>query len=205
MVLNVTDLCVARGGLRILEGLSFQLSEGSACLLRGPNGVGKTTLLRTLAGLQPPVGGQIEMKPDNVVYAGHLDGVKPTLSVEENLKFWAAVFGGGDVEGAMQRFALDALRARAAGQLSAGQKRRLGLARLAVTDRKIWLLDEPTVSLDGQAVALLEAAIDAHLAAGGTVLAATHVTLLQGRADSLDLSPYATSASVLDEFDEAFL
>lgn len=205
MVLTVTDLSVARGSSRILDGLSFQLSAGQALLLRGPNGVGKTTLLRTLAGLQPPVAGRIEVAPDSIAYAGHLDGVKPTLTVQENLGFWASVFGSGDVEAAIQAFALEPLRNRAAGQLSAGQKRRLGLARLAVTGRKIWLLDEPTVSLDKDAVTMLETAIDAHLSAGGAVLAATHIDLLQDRVDTLDLSEFAGTADIVDAFDEAFL
>ncbi|MEM9269447.1 MAG: heme ABC exporter ATP-binding protein CcmA, partial [Pseudomonadota bacterium] len=152
-----------------------------------------------------PLSGQIEMPPDAVAYAGHLDGVKPTLTVDENLSFWASVFGGGQVEAAITAFSLTPLRNRAAGQLSAGQKRRLGLARLTVTGRKIWLLDEPTVSLDKDAVAMLEAAIDAHLASGGAMIAATHIDLLQTRAETLDLATYSSTADVVDAFDEAFL
>ena len=174
-------------------------------MLRGPNGIGKTTLLRTLAGLQPPLAGRIEVPSDSLAYAGHLDGVKPTLTVEENLRFWASIFGGRDVEAAIKAFSLAPLRTRAAGLLSAGQKRRLGLARLTVTGRKIWLMDEPTVSLDKEAVAMLEAAIVAHLTAGGAVLAATHIDLLQDRADTLDVSEHASAADVVDAFDEAFL
>lgn len=205
MLLTVSNLAIARGGLRLIEGLSFALAPGQMTLLRGPNGIGKTTLLRTLAGLQPPHTGQIDAAPDAIAYAGHLDGVKPTLSVEGNLRFWAAIFGGQDVGNAISDFALEPLRTRPAGQLSAGQKRRLGLARLAVTGRKIWLLDEPTVSLDADAVQMLEAAIEAHLAQGGAVLAATHVGLMTGRAEMLELAPYRSTASADDSFDEAFL
>ena len=205
MLLRVTDLSIIRGGMRLLEGVSFALDAGQATLLRGPNGIGKTTLLRTLAGLQAPHSGRVDAPPDSIAYAGHLDGVKPTLSVVENLSFWASIFGTQDVEAAIANFALEPLRTRPAGQLSAGQKRRLGLARLSVTGRKIWLLDEPTVSLDAEAVTLLEAAIEAHWSKGGAVLAATHIDLLQGRADTLDLTPFRSTASADSSFDEAFL
>ncbi|NBV62229.1 MAG: heme ABC exporter ATP-binding protein CcmA, partial [Rhodobacteraceae bacterium] len=175
MELIVRDLAVARGGVPVLEGVGFQLSAGEALVLRGPNGAGKTTLLRTLAGLQPPLAGHIGLDREAMAYAGHADGIKATLSVRENLEFWARVFGTQRVEAALAAFNLQPLAARAAGNLSAGQKRRLGLARMVVTGRPVWVLDEPTVSLDVDAVAMFASAVRAHLAQGGMALLATHI------------------------------
>lgn len=205
MSLDVTDLSILRGGVRVLDGVSFTLAPGRALVLRGPNGIGKTTLLRTVAGLQPPVSGTVQTAPESLVYAGHSDGIKATLTVVENLNFWAQVFGKSDISAALDAFDLTALADRPAGMLSAGQKRRLGLARLLVTGRAIWLLDEPTVSLDRDAVAMFARAVDTHLAAGGSALLATHIELGIDGAEVLDLAPYRARASEIDEFDEAFL
>ena len=205
MSLEVCDLSVARGGVRILERVSFTLSPGAALVLRGPNGIGKTTLLRTIAGLQPALAGQVRAAPEALVYAGHADGIKATLSVAENLSFWAQVFAKSDISAAMDAFSLTSLADRPAGQLSAGQKRRLGLARLLVTGRLVWLLDEPTVSLDREAVALFVAAVGAHLAAGGSALLATHIELGLAGAGLLDLAPFRARATEVDDFDGVFL
>ncbi len=205
MTINVTDLTVARGGVKVLEGVSFRLDAGRALVLRGPNGIGKTTLLRCISGLQNPVSGTIEADPDSMVYAGHADGIKPTLSVEENLKFWAQVFGNKDIYQALQAFDITTLSHQHAGELSAGQKRRLGLSRLLVTGRPVWILDEPTVSLDIEAVAMFAAAVRAHLDQGGAALIATHIDLGLKEADVLELAPYRAKAPQNDDFDEAFL
>jgi heme exporter protein A len=197
MDMRVTDLAVARGGVTVLEGVGFTLSPGQVLVLRGPNGIGKTTLLRTLAGLQPAVAGTVVA--GEVAYAGHADGVKAMLTVAENLGFWAAVNGVGGVEAALEAMALGALRHRRGADLSAGQKRRLGLARLMVTGRKLWLLDEPTVSLDVASVALFGAVLRGHLGQGGAALIATHIDLGLPEARDLDLTPYKAVQPALDE------
>ncbi|WP_136645948.1 heme ABC exporter ATP-binding protein CcmA [Tabrizicola sp. YIM 78059] len=204
MVIGVRNLAVARGGVTVLQGLGFAVAPGEALILRGPNGSGKTTLLRTLAGLQPPTAGEIDLAPETIAYAAHADGLKSTLTVAENLAFWAAIYGGPDIGPAVQAMDLAALVRRRAGELSAGQKRRLGLARLLVTGRPLWLLDEPTVSLDVASVALFAGAVRGHLAGGGAAIIATHVDLGLPEARVLDLDPHRVRIMVRDGFDEAF-
>ncbi len=192
MALSVHDLACRRGQIPVLSGVSFALQPGEALVLRGPNGAGKTTLLRTLAGLSPPIAGRIDAADDAIAYSGHADGIKAQLSVAENLAFWAQVFGHPDIEPALMAYDLMTLRDRLAGELSAGQKRRLSLARLLVTGRAIWCLDEPTVSLDAENTARFAAAIEGHLADGGIAVLATHISLgLEAR--SLDVGQYAAS------------
>lgn len=194
---------VARGGRRIIDGLSFAVQSGEALLLTGRNGAGKTTLIRALAGYLSPLSGTIridgfdeEREPREAChYVGHLDANKASLTVLENLRFWQAYLGGEGsgtmaeerLWAALERFGLDPLAEIPAGYLSAGQKRRLGLARLLVARRPVWLLDEPTVSLDAQSTALLAKIIDTHVADGGLVVAATHLPLGLGDARELRL------------------
>jgi heme exporter protein A len=204
MSLTVTDLSIARGGVPVLEGLSFGLEDGRALILRGPNGIGKTTLLRTVAGLQPPLKGRVEGAEDRIAYAAHADGIKPTLTVAENLTFWASVFGMNGIDGALKAFQLEPLADRHGGNLSAGQKRRLGLARMLVTGRPVWVMDEPTVSLDKDAVTMFADAVRAHLAGGGSALVATHIDLGL-EAEVLDVGPYKAKPAALDDFDGGFL
>lgn len=205
MDLIVENLSCARGGLPVLQAVSFTLKPGCALILRGANGSGKTTLLRTIAGLQPALSGTVQGAGDTIAYGAHADGLKSMLSVSENLRFWAGIYGTGAIEAAMDAFDLDALRNRAAQSLSAGQQRRLGLARLLVTGRAVWVLDEPTVSLDAASVAMFADAVRAHLDQGGSALIATHIDPGLA-ADTLDLTPFrAGKQAAAGAFDEAFL
>lgn len=208
MQLKVRDLAVSRGGIPLLQGVQFDLHPGHALVLRGPNGCGKTTLLRTLCGLQPALAGDVLCPADSIAYAGHADGIKSVLTVAENLSFWAAIHGTVDIAPALGQMNLQALAMRPAQHLSAGQKRRLGLARLLVTGRPIWVLDEPTVSLDAASVALFVSVIRQHLQAGGMAIMATHIDLGLPEAETLDLGPFKARLSAATEdrdFDEAFL
>ncbi|MBY6200673.1 heme ABC exporter ATP-binding protein CcmA [Maritalea mobilis] len=190
MNLTVTDLSCARGSTQVLADVSFTVAAGEALILRGPNGAGKTTLLRTLAGLTPPLAGRVDCPPDAIAYAGHADGLKAQLTVQENLEFWAGVFASGTITRAVDAFDLEGLLDRRAGDMSAGQKRRLSLARLLVTGRPIWCLDEPTVSLDTENVQRFAAAVERHLDGGGSAVIATHIDLGLPAARSLDVSPF---------------
>ena len=203
-MVRVDGLCVARGGVPVLEGVSFALSPGKLLILRGPNGAGKTTLLRVLAGLQPALSGVVEVEAEEIAYSGHADGLKATLTVAENLRFWAQVHGLAGIEAALLAMNLSTLADRRAADLSAGQKRRLGLARLMVTGRKVWLMDEPTVSLDAASVGLFAAMLRAHLRQGGSAIVATHVDLGLEEAGVLDLGPFKAREPLKGAFDEAF-
>lgn len=204
MTLVAENITVTRGGVPVLEQVSFTLAGGQALILRGPNGIGKTTLLRTIAGLQPPLTGTLSGAEEDVAYAAHADGLKATLSVAENLQFWASVFETDQIDPALAAYDLESLRNRPAGALSAGQKRRLGLARLVVTGRPVWVLDEPTVSLDQTAVAMFADAVRAHLAGGGSALIATHIDLGL-KAEVLDVGQFRAKPQNTDDFDEVFL
>ncbi|MDP1907030.1 MAG: heme ABC exporter ATP-binding protein CcmA [Hyphomicrobium sp.] len=190
MQLVAENLVLERGGRNVVEGLSLRLEPGAALVLTGPNGSGKSTLLRALAGYLRPAAGSVRitgMGEDREAsevchFVGHLDGIKSHLTAAENLAFWATYLGGPAdvvprVEVALRAFALDALADIPAGYLSAGQKRRLALARLTAAERPLWLLDEPTVSLDAASVEVLVAAINAHLKSGGMAVIATHVPM----------------------------
>lgn len=186
MRLDVQGLRCVRGGRTVLEDVNFVLAAGEAALLTGPNGAGKTTLLRTLAGLLRPAAGHIVLSggpagadtAEQCHYVGHLPGVKRALTVHENVAFWAGYLGRGVApETALERVGLHPLAGVPAGLLSQGQMRRLGLARLLLARRPLWLLDEPSVSLDDEAQAALLDILSDHVRAGGLLLVASHAPL----------------------------
>jgi heme exporter protein A len=189
MKLVADRLAGARGGRTLFSGLSFAVEGGEALLLKGPNGAGKTTLIRMIVGLLAPAAGRIGLEGGDAElslgeqchYVGHLNAVKSSLTVEENAAFWCRFLGARDagnrIEAALASFGLAELRDMPAAYLSAGQKRRLSLARVLLAERPLWLLDEPTVSLDRAAQGMLGVAVNEHVAAGGLVVAATHVPL----------------------------
>jgi heme exporter protein A len=171
------NLTLVRGGRQLFEGVSLSLAAGDVLLLRGPNGAGKSSLLLTLAGLLRPASGTIgPAEPQPMHLLAHSSAVKTRLTLTENLTFWRRVNGetGLAVEAALERVGLGGLGAIEAGHLSAGQTRRLALARLLVTDRKIWLLDEPLAALDDAGARLLAALVAERAASGGGIIAATH-------------------------------
>lgn len=186
-MLGAEDLGCVRGGRPVFAGVAFTLEAGEALVLRGPNGSGKSSLLRLLAGFLAPAAGLIAWQGEDVRrdlaahrtrvhYVGHADGVKTVLTVRENLAFAIRLAGGrvGDLDAALDRLALRPLADLPARLLSAGQRRRLALARLFAAPRPLWLLDEPGVGLDHASRARLEEAIDTHRAGGGVAVLATH-------------------------------
>jgi heme exporter protein A len=178
--------CV-RGGREVFSGLDFEASSGEALAVTGPNGAGKTSLLRLIAGLLTMAGGSVDLKggeaeltlPEQAHYLGHRDALKPALSVLENLAFWRDFLGGAasDAAESLAAVGLDHAAHLPAAYLSAGQRRRLSIARLLAVRRPIWLLDEPTNALDTAGQGLFAALMGDHLARGGLIVAATHTPL----------------------------
>lgn len=185
MQLVSASLACERGGRRVFTGLDFTVAGGEALVVTGRNGAGKSSLLRIIAGLLRAAAGKIELVggtedaslAEQAHYLGHLDAAKPSLTVGENLTFWADFLGApadAAVGRALEAVELDALADLPAAYLSAGQKRRLSIARLLAVKRPLWLLDEPTSALDAPSQARLAEFMREHLAGGGIIVAATH-------------------------------
>lgn len=185
-LLEAERLVGGRGGQRLFGPLDAALGAGDALLVHGPNGSGKSTLLRVFAGLLAPMGGVMRANAA-LRYLGHHDAVKPALTVGENLVFWRRFHGTGSSEAALAAVGLDRLAAMPARYLSAGQRRRLALARVLDPAAKLWLLDEPTNGLDASSISALESVLARHRAAGGAVVAATHAALDLPQARSLEM------------------
>ncbi len=209
-----SELTCLRGDRLVFAGLAFRLAPGGALVLLGPNGSGKSSLLRVMAGLLRPIGGSLswdgrpvaedpEAHPARVQYVGHLDAVKPVLTAAENLAFWAALGGAADPAAnaarALERLGVPHIADVPGRYLSAGQKRRLNLARLLAVPAPLWLLDEPTVALDRAAIALFEGMIAGHRAAGGMVVLSTHTDIATPDGENLHLDDFTPCAGDMAE------
>ena len=184
MELSADNLTCVRGGRTVFAGLSFAVPGGEALTVTGRNGAGKSSLLRMLAGLVRVAGGRLALAggeaeatiAEQAHYLGHQDALKSSLSVRENLAFWIEYLGGHreTLPAALDAVGLKRLAGLPAAYVSAGQRRRLSIARLAAVQRPIWLLDDPTSALDAQSQERLAALMQAHLVGGGLIVAATH-------------------------------
>ena len=187
MRLSGSDLACQRGGREVFAGVSFSVASGEALTIVGRNGAGKSSLLRMVVGLVRIADGRIALDggdpelnvAEQAHYLGHQDALKPSLSVAENLRFWSGFLGTGaaDIAEPLAAVGLDTLADLPAAYLSAGQRRRLSIARILAVKRPIWLLDEPTSALDAAAQERLAEFMRAHIAGGGLILAATHSAL----------------------------
>lgn len=201
------DLLCIRGERTVFTGLEFTVSGGDALILSGPNGCGKSSLLRLMAGLLAPAAGTLrrdgrpvsedpESHHTSLHYVGHHDAVKPVLTVAENLNFWAALKGDTThVASALDAFGLAALSDMSARLLSSGQRRRLNLARIAANPAPLWLLDEPAVGLDTASVETLTGLVATHRARGGIAIVSTHTDLAIDDAENLQVDRFAMAGA----------
>ena len=208
-LLEARDLACIRWERPVFRDVSFSLQPGGALVLRGPNGSGKSSLLRILAGFLKPVGGRVAWNGEDMHeaadahrarthYVGHLEAVKPTLTVAEHLAFWARAKGfGRAAENILGALDLEELADVPGRFLSAGQKRRLSLTRLLASPAELWLLDEPSITLDSDSATRLEAMLAGHRARGGMTIVATHTDIALPDAETIDMARHAVPAEAL--------
>jgi heme exporter protein A len=185
MRIKAENLACERGGREVFSGLAFSLDAGEMLVVTGPNGVGKSSLLRVLAGLTEASNGELRLEGGHqeltlgqqAHHIAHGDAIKNALTVRENLDFWRGFLGGGDTAAALAAVNLGHLADFSAALLSSGQRRRLALARLVLARRPIWLLDEPTIALDDASQGMLQGLMRDHLAQRGLIVAVTHAPL----------------------------
>ncbi|KAB2690766.1 heme ABC exporter ATP-binding protein CcmA [Brucella pseudogrignonensis] len=201
MRLGAENLAGERGGETIFAGLSFEVSSGEALIITGPNGSGKSTLLRIICGLLAPEAGKIELLEDSVAlpvraachYLGHQNAMKPALSVRENLLFWQKFNGSAlfDIDEALEAVDLPGVEHLPFGYLSTGQKRRVSIAKLLISYRPLWIVDEPTAGLDKASESRFAELMRDHMRDGGMVIAATHIPLGLEGVRTLDMAQYS--------------
>ena len=206
VTLTVSNLSARRGGRTIFEGLSFELQNGQSMAVVGPNGSGKSTLLRVLAGLLRSETGTVQINSYNtqeICFSGHRDGLKGALTVHENLTFWANLYSAAEnaVETAISLMALEAVLDMPADMLSAGWRRRAGLARLALGTASIWMLDEPYTALDTENITRIDNLLSAHVENGGIALLATHKAPGFTPTQRIDMTNYRAKAPEGPEID----
>ena len=203
------EVACIRGERPVFRDVSFALGPGGALILRGPNGSGKSSLLRILAGFLRPAGGMVAWNGENMRetpeaprarchYVGHLEAVKPALTVSEHLAFWAAAKGFAKIgENILAALDLEELADVPGRFLSAGQKRRLSLTRLLATPADLWLMDEPSITLDSNSAARLETVLAQHRAGGGMAVVATHADIALPGAETIDMARHGVPIDVL--------
>ena len=208
MNLRATQLSASRGGRTIFSNLGFELNRGEGLIVTGPNGAGKSTLLRVIAGLLPASAGTLTLTPGSEAtlqeqchYLGHKNMLKEALSVAENLEFWQSFCGepGDSIDAALDEVRLKGINTIPAGYLSAGQKRRVAIARLLVVRKPIWLIDEPTAALDADAETNFSRILQNHLHQGGIAIAATHQPLNLKAPKTLKMQPHRGPGDIAEE------
>jgi heme exporter protein A len=189
-----SGLACIRGGRLLFAGLGFDLGPGACLLLTGPNGIGKSSLLRLMAGLLPAAAGRVRVET-SLAYLGHADTLKAQLTVHETLAFWARLAGrdSATVDEAMAAYALEPLATMPCRYLSAGQRRRVALARVIADGARLWLLDEPLTALDSASIQAFERTLATHRAAGGLAVIATHSAIAAPEAETLEIARFAGS------------